>query len=100
MDFLLTGLMDEDVCYAHLVEALHPDGLSCPRCGGARLGVRRHREPVLDCRCKDCRRVFNAFTGTALLETGRRPSALVLILRGVARGPRRRGWPASWAASG
>ena len=33
MDFPLTGLMDEGACYARLVEALHPDGLACPRCG-------------------------------------------------------------------
>jgi transposase-like protein len=87
MDFPLAGLMDEGACYARLVEALHPEGLACPRCGGARLGVhRRHREPVLDYRCRDCHRVFNAFTGTALHKTGRRPSALVLILRGIAQG--------------
>jgi len=87
MDFPLTGLMDEGACYARLVEALHPGGLACPRCGGDRLGVhRRHREPVIDYRCRDCRRVFNAFTGTALQKTSRRPSALVLILRGVAQG--------------
>jgi transposase-like protein len=87
MDFPLNGLMDEAACYARLVEVLHPDGLSCPRCGGDRYGVhRRHREPVIDYRCRDCRRVFNAFTGTALHKTSRRPSALVLILRGVAQG--------------
>jgi len=87
MDFPLTGLMDEGACYARLVEALHPDGLACPRCGGDRLGVhRRHRDPVIDYRCRDCRRVFNLFTGTALQGTSRRPSELVLILRGVAQG--------------
>lgn len=87
MDFPLTGLLDEDACYARLVEVLHPDGLACPRCGGDRLGVhRRHRAPVLDYRCRDCRRVFNAFTGTALQKTARRPSALLLILRGFAQG--------------
>jgi transposase-like protein len=87
MDFPLTGLMDQDACYARLVEALHPDGLACPRCGGDRLGVhRRHREPVIDYRCRGCRRVFNAYTGTALQKTSRSPAALVLILRGVAQG--------------
>jgi transposase-like protein len=87
MDFPLTGLMDEGACYARLVEALHPGGLTCPGCGGDRLGVhRRHRDPVIDYRCGDCRRVFNAFTGTALQGTSRRPSELVLILRGVAQG--------------
>ena len=67
MDFPLTGLMDEGACYERLAGALHPDGLPCPRCGGDRLGVhRRHRDPVIDYRCRDCRRVFNIFTGTAL----------------------------------
>ena len=86
MDFPLTELMDQDACYARLVKALHPDGLACPRCGGDRFGVhRRHREPVIDYRCRDCRRVFNAFTGTALQKTSRSPAELVLILRGIAQ---------------
>ena len=87
MDFPIAELMDQGACYERLVKALHPDGLACPRCGGKRLGVhRRHREPVLDYRCRDCRRVFNAFTGTALQNTSRRPAELVLILRGFAQG--------------
>jgi transposase-like protein len=88
MDFPITDLMDEDACYAKLVAWLHPDGLACPRCGErGRLHVhRRHRAPVLDYRCGRCRRVFNAFTGTALHGTRRRPAELVLIVRGVAQG--------------
>jgi transposase-like protein len=88
MDFPIADLMDEDACYAKLVGWLHPDGLACPRCGARDgLGVhRRHRAPVLDYRCAACRRVFNAFTGTALQATKRRPAELVLILRGFAQG--------------
>ncbi len=88
MDFPLSELMDEDACYAKLLSWLHPDGLACPRCGARdRLGVhRRHRAPVLDSRGAACERVFNAFTGTLLQGTQRRPVALVLILRGVAQG--------------
>jgi transposase-like protein len=88
MDFPIAELMDEDACYAKLVGWLHPDGLACPRCGARDgLGVhRRHRAPVLDYRCAACKRVFNAFTGTLLQGTQRRPVALVLILRGVAQG--------------
>jgi hypothetical protein len=80
--------MDEDACYAKLLSWLHPDGLACPRCGARDgLGVhRRHRAPVLDSRRTACKRVFNAFTGTLLQGTQRRPVALVLILRGVAQG--------------
>jgi transposase-like protein len=87
MDFPLAELMDRDACYDRIFKVLHPDGLACPRCGCDRLGVhRRHRAPVLDYRCRDCRRVFNAYTGTALHKTSRSPAALMLILRGIAQG--------------
>ena len=88
MDFPLTDLMDQDACYAKLVTLLHPDGLACPSCrSGDHLRVhRRHRAPVLDYRCTACRRVFNAFTGSALEGTHRRPAEVMLILRGFAQG--------------
>ena len=88
MDFPISDLMDVDACYAKLVGWIHPDGLACPRCGARDgLGVhRRHRAPVLDFRGTGCGRVFNAFTGTALQGTKRRPVELVLILRGFAQG--------------
>ena len=85
MDFPIAELMDEDACYERLVDILHPDGLACPHCGEAhRLGIhRRHREPVLDYQCGSCGRVFNAWTGTALEGTHRRPAQVLLILRGI-----------------
>ena len=88
MDFPIADLMDEAACYARLVAVLHPDGLACPRCGaGEGLGVhRRHREPVLDYQCGRCGRVFNAWTETPLQGVQRRPSQLILILRGIAQG--------------
>lgn len=88
MDFPIIDLMDEDSCYQRLVDWLHPNGLSCPRCH-RREGLhihRRDRDPVLDYRCYHCGRVFNAFTGTSLHGIRRRPSELVLILRGIAQG--------------
>ena len=88
MDLPIADLMDEDACFAKLLSWLHPDGLACPRCG-TRDGLRvhrRHRAPLLDYRCSACRRVFNAFTGTALHGTKRRPVELVLIVRGFAQG--------------
>lgn len=88
MDFPITDLMDEDACYAKLVEWLHPDGFACPRCHQAdRMAVhRRRRPPVLDYRCGHCKRVFNAFTDTALHGVKRGPVELVLIVRGIAQG--------------
>jgi transposase-like protein len=88
MDFPIAEFMNEDACYEELVAALHPEGFSCPRCH-ARDGLRvhrRHRAPVLDYRCDACGRVFNAFTGTAFHKTHRRPSEVLLILRGIAQG--------------
>jgi transposase-like protein len=88
MDFPIIDLMDEDACYAELVRWLHPDGLACPRCHRAdRMRVHRsHRAPARDYRCGHCHRVFNAFTGTILHGTRRRPRELVLIVRGIAQG--------------
>jgi transposase-like protein len=88
MDFSLIDYLDEDACYAKLVELLHPGGLACPRCGGRqRLGTHRcHRAPLVDLQCGSCGRVFNAFTGTSLQGTHRRPSQLLMILRGIAQG--------------
>jgi transposase-like protein len=88
MDFSLIDYMDEGACYRKLVELLHPGGLACPACGQRQhLGVHhRHREPVLDYQCGDCGRVFNAWTGTTLQGTHRRPAQLMLILRGIATG--------------
>jgi len=81
-------LQDEEACYTKLVQLLHPDGLACPRCKTSDgLGVhRRHRMPVLDYQCSACGRVFNAWTGTALQKTHRRPCQLLMILKGIAQG--------------
>lgn len=88
MDFSLIDYLDEDACYSKLVELLHPDGLACPRCGEKHgLGIHRcHRAPVLDYQCGCCGRVFNAWTGTMLQGTQRRPGQLLMILRGIAQG--------------
>jgi len=88
MDFPIAELMDERACYDKLVGWLHPEGLTCPRCHGQVTFYvhRRDRAPILDYRCRECRCVFNAFTGTALQGTKRRPVALMLILRGFAQG--------------
>lgn len=87
MDFPLHRLMDEQACYDQLIRVLHPDGLRCPRCGSDQANVhRRHRAPVLDYRCRGCGRVFNAFTGTVLAGTPKRPAQIMLILRGIAQG--------------
>ena len=87
IDFPIAELLDERACYDWLVELLHPDGLTCPGCGGTAAWVhRRHRDPVLDYRCKGCGKVYNAFTGTDWHKIHFRPSQVILVLRGFAQG--------------
>src|SRR3954466_5491373 len=77
--------MDEQVCYDKLLALLHPNGLACPNCRGKhRLGIhRRYRSPLVDYQCATCGRVFNAWTTTILEGVHRRPSQIILILRGI-----------------
>ena len=88
MDFPIIDLLDEAACYAQLVTWIHPEGLACPDCHRSdHLRIhRRGREPVIDYRCGQCGRVFNAFTGTALQGIHYRPRTIILILRGFAQG--------------
>jgi transposase-like protein len=90
MDFPILDLMDQAACHDRLLDLLHPDGLTCPRCqaGRDRYTVHRRRKgsPVVDYRCRGCRRVFNLFTGTPWQGTHRTPAAILLILRGFAQG--------------
>ena len=89
MDFSILDLMDPEGCCQKLFNLLHPEGFVCPRCG-AREGLNVHRRhpdsPVVDYRCKGCRRVFNLFTGTLWQGTHLSPARILLILRGIAQG--------------
>lgn len=89
MLFPIDDLLDEAACYRLLLSALHPEGLRCPK-GHAlppdQAPHDRHREPIVDYRCRTCGKVFNLFTGTPLERTRHPPSRLVMILRGFCQG--------------
>lgn len=89
MDFPIIDLMDQEGCRQKLFDLLHPEGFACPRCG-ARAGLNVHRRhadsPVVDYRCKGCRRVFNMFTGTPWQGAHLSPAQILLVLRGIAQG--------------
>jgi transposase-like protein len=87
--FPIQELMDEQKCYAYLLRVLHPDGLKCP--AGHAVPAKqkphdRHRAPVVDYRCRECGRIFNAFTGTVWSGSRHTCVQMVLILRGIAQG--------------
>jgi transposase-like protein len=87
--FSICELLDERRGYEYLLKVRHPEGRQCPR--GPRLpeGQQphgRHREPVVDYRCRECGAVFNLFTGTVWSGSRYTCGQIVLILRGVAQG--------------
>ena len=87
--FPIQALMDERRCYEYLLKGLHPQGLKCPQRHSLpeeQPPHDRHREPIVDYRCRECGAVFNLFTGTVWSGTRYTCSQIVLILRGVAQG--------------
>jgi hypothetical protein len=86
--FPIEHLMDEDKCYAFLVELLHPNGLQCPNCHAVCDEARIHRYdrvPLLSYRCP-CGCVYNAWTGTLLQGTHWQASIWIQVLRGFTQG--------------
>lgn len=89
LQFPLDELLDEQACYAFLLQVLHPEGLRCPRGHALPAGQAphdRHRPPVLDYRCRTCGAVFNLFSGTVWVKSRYRCSTIVQILRGITQG--------------
>jgi len=89
MLFPIHELLDEQKCYAYLVQALYPQGLHCPAGHPLAAGQKPHdrqRAPVYDYRCRTCGTVFNAFTQTVWQGSRYSCAQMVLILRGIAQG--------------
>jgi hypothetical protein len=89
MIFPIGKLLDEQRGYDFLLEVLHPEGLHCP--SGHPLPPDqtphdRHRDPILDYKCRACGKVYNIFTET--IWSGSRYSCvtIVLIVRGIVQG--------------
>ncbi|MCB9278511.1 MAG: transposase [Lewinellaceae bacterium] len=80
MDYAIDTLLDEDRCYAHLVDHSHGGKLTCPACGSSNNRVHhRRRKPVFQFFCLECRTYFNVFTGTAFEGTRWPCSKIVMI---------------------
>jgi transposase-like protein len=86
IDFPIDELLDEDECARWLEKLLHPTGLQCPRCGQSHKRIAQHNGYWTAYRCKSCDRYYSLLTGTVFEKTRQKPSKIVLILRGIAKG--------------
>ncbi len=61
-------LFDERVCMEWILNKLHPEGASCPRCEKRILSAKclQNFWSLKRVFCKDCKKIFTALTGTVL----------------------------------
>ena len=62
MRFPVTDLLSEEECYQYLLDALHPEGLSCPNGHPPPDGQAPHdrsRAPIVKYRCREYGAVCN-----------------------------------------
>jgi transposase-like protein len=86
IDFPLSELMDDAACVTWLETHLHPTGFVCPHCGSAERRLFRQQGSFPAERCRRCEGYYTLLTGTAFAKTRQSATALVLLLRGVAKG--------------
>jgi transposase-like protein len=85
IDFPIDELLDEEASTIWLERNLHPDGLGCPRCQSKDYRLAR-RGTFTGYRCKACDRYYTVLTGTIFEKSRQKPSKLILVLRGIAKG--------------
>ena len=90
MEFPITDLLSPEQSAQWLLKHFHPDGLKCPCCEASveRAGVFRmtRKSQLKVYRCKDCRSIYNLYTGTVFEQRHLRPQQAVLLIRGVLKG--------------
>jgi transposase-like protein len=86
IDFPIDDLLDEGACLSWLEQHLHPQGLSCPKCGASERRFAQQHGSWPAWRCKACDRYYTLVTGTVFEKTRQPPSKVLLLLRGIAKG--------------
>jgi hypothetical protein len=90
MDFPISDLMSEQASTEWIMEHFHPSGVVCVHCGAAwsrSSEFRRTRTSQLVVyRCRECRGIYNLYSGTIFAARQLRPSQVVLLVRGVLKG--------------
>ncbi len=92
MDFPIIDLMSEKASEEWILEYFHPTGIRCPHCGAGwakAFEFRTTRRSQLTVyRCRDCRGIYNLYSGTIFEACQLRPAQVVLLVRGVLKGER------------
>jgi transposase-like protein len=90
MDFPITDLMSEKASEEWIMNYFHPTGVRCPHCGAAwakAFEFRTTRKSQLTVyRCRECRGIYNLYSGTIFEARQLRPAQVVLLVRGVLQG--------------
>jgi len=90
MEFPITNLLSPEQSEQWLLEHFHPEGLKCPWCHSAveHANVFRvtRKSELKVYRCKDCKSIYNLYTGTILAQRQLGPQQAVLLIRGVLKG--------------
>jgi transposase-like protein len=90
MDFPITDLMSEKASEEWIMEYFHPTGLKCPHCGAEWAKAspfRTTRTSQLQVyRCRECKGIYNLYSGTVFAARQLRPAQVVLLVRGVLKG--------------
>lgn len=90
MDFPILDLLDDDESVRWLEKHFHPDGFGCPHCGAARDDAWFFRvnagSGLSVYRCRQCRGIYNLYSGTVFAGSQLPPGQVLLLLRGVLQG--------------
>lgn len=90
MEFPITGLLSLEESEQWIMGHFHPQGLKCPWCQSpverANLFRVTRTSKLKVYRCRDCKHIYNLYTGTVLQQHHLTPQQVILLLRGVLKG--------------
>ena len=90
MEFPITNLLSEEQSEAWVLEHFHPEGLQCPICQSPveRAGLFRmtRKSELKVYRCRECKSIYNLYTGTVFQQHHLTAQQAVLLIRGVLKG--------------